>query len=97
MCDESKERRISGRRCDNCLRRDVSQALRTSGRAGLHHLCVTARDGHIQLQGELPSFYEKQLAQQIAMTIPGVDRVFNEAAVRTHRVRMRRIDRRRSA
>ena len=60
----------------------VARALRASGRLTARNLGVLARDGDIVLHGELSTWYEKQIAQEIAMSIDEVRRVRNEAAVR---------------
>lgn len=83
MCEDSELRgHESGRICDTCLGERVARALRTSGRLTARNLGVLARDGDILLHGELSTFYEKQIAQEIAMSIDEVRRVRNEAAVR---------------
>lgn len=83
MCDDSlNQTGEPGRICDTCLGDKVARALRTSGRLTVRDLCVVARGGDVSLRGELPTYYEKQLAQQIAMSIDEVGQVHNEAAVR---------------
>jgi hypothetical protein len=53
----------------------VLNALIASGRGPLAKIKVFAEGDHVRLEGVLPTYYLKQLAQQTAMSIPGVARV----------------------
>jgi hypothetical protein len=43
--------------------------------------CECDEQGVLLLQGQLPSFYEKQLAQEAVARLPGVTQVVNETEV----------------
>jgi osmotically-inducible protein OsmY len=55
----------------------VSLALRETGRLPLIDLDVSVCDQLVLLQGRLPTYYLKQLAQATAMAVPGIERVRN--------------------
>jgi osmotically-inducible protein OsmY len=42
---------------------------------------VCARDGHVVLRGRVPSYYLKQVAQEVALAMPGVLQLRNELDV----------------
>jgi len=39
--------------------------------------CLRVRDGVLILRGQLPSYYHKQIAQELLMQIAGVTRIEN--------------------
>lgn len=80
MCDDRIKR--TGRMCDTCLSEKVTGALHMNGRLRAHRLRVVAQAGNVFLHGDLHSYYEKQMAQQIAMSIDEVGQVRNETVVR---------------
>lgn len=47
----------------------------------LHLVSCQHKDGVLRLIGNVPSFYLKQIAQETAAKIPGVQRVRNELIV----------------
>jgi osmotically-inducible protein OsmY len=59
----------------------VEQALRESGYSPLRNVRVLAILSVVQLQGTVPSYHFKQLAQTTAITVPGVREVQNEVDV----------------
>jgi osmotically-inducible protein OsmY len=61
--------------------RRVADALRRSGQADLSGLRVDARAGQVYLSGSVRSWHAKQLAQELAMHVPGVRRVHNRTFV----------------
>lgn len=75
---------ISTPRCPElsgaCARNAVA-SLRNSGYAPLGSLTCEFCDGTLILSGCVPSFFLKQMAQEVAMRTPGVDRVKNDLRV----------------
>jgi len=69
------------RRPDGLLTRLIRQKLDGSGPTALRTVDVRARQGHVRLEGQVPSYYLKQLAQNIAIQTPGVERVTNHLQV----------------
>lgn len=59
----------------------VRDALAQTRRSWLQRVVVTAEGGTVVLQGQVPSYYLKQMAQAIALALPGVERVRNELRV----------------
>ena len=60
----------------------ILQALDRSGYGQLRRVRVTARpNGRVRLDGSVSSFYLKQVAQTIVLSVPGVARVHNELQV----------------
>lgn len=45
------------------------------------HVQIEATDGNIRLEGTVSSFYQKQMAQELARRVDGVDRVENQLQV----------------
>jgi osmotically-inducible protein OsmY len=60
----------------------VQRAILGTGRGTLQRVAVLADAGHVVLCGRVPTYYMKQLAQQTAMDVPGVDRVENQLLVK---------------
>lgn len=54
------------------LERAIERALDKSGYVQLRELDIRVDDGHVHLQGRLPSYYLKQLAGHIISEVPGV-------------------------
>ncbi|MBT5017517.1 MAG: BON domain-containing protein [Planctomicrobium sp.] len=68
------------------LPKDLVSKVRTSlGRLSYHQLndviCSVDVDNHITLTGHLKSYYLKQIAQTIAVKVPGVEQVTNDILV----------------
>lgn len=59
----------------------VRSALDGTGRTWLRRVSVSVYGGVVLLQGRVPSFYLKQMAQVIVMAVPGVGVVRNELQV----------------
>lgn len=59
----------------------VRSALRATGRPALQNLLVERCAGGIVLWGEVPSYYQKQLAQETAGRLAGKLPILNEIAV----------------
>lgn len=68
-------------RLDSPLASEVSQQLMESGRLRLRNVRVEESQGHVTLKGRVPSYYLKQLAQSIAVSVRGVDEIRNELTV----------------
>jgi osmotically-inducible protein OsmY len=60
---------------------EVERRLRATGHIPLFNLHVVQQGSTVILQGHVPTYYLKQLAQAVAMAIPRVDRVQNELDV----------------
>ncbi len=59
----------------------VTSRLHACGHAPLRSLQVSAIPDAILLQGTLPTFYLKQMAQVLAKSVEGVDLVVNDTVV----------------
>ena len=59
----------------------VQRRLMQAGRPELRRVRVTAGPEGVRLQGRVPSYYLKQLAQASALAVEGVTAVRNELAV----------------
>ncbi len=60
----------------------IDSAIRTNPHLAGRSLQVTAQDGQVVLQGTVHSYYEKQIAQEAARRVEGVDGVANRLVVR---------------
>jgi len=60
---------------------EVRQALRSTGYAALRMVRVFADGQLVTLQGRVPSYYLKQVAQTAAMDVAGVRELHNELEV----------------
>lgn len=63
----------------------VCQALNSSGYHQLRQLKVYFEHGRITLQGRLPTYYLKQVAQCIVLEVEGVREIDNDVTVFGHR------------
>lgn len=59
----------------------VRLALEDCGHPQLRGVHVRARQGHVTLEGCVPSYYGKQLAQAISLNVDGVTTLENRIAV----------------
>ena len=59
----------------------VHQALHASGYGQLRKLQVHCDHGRVTLQGRLPTYYLKQVAQSLVDTVPGVHDIDNDVSV----------------
>ncbi|QDV17656.1 BON domain protein [Gimesia panareensis] len=66
---------------DNQLIAQVKRVLRSSGYAPLAKVRVMAVQGEVCLEGEVPTYFMKQLAQTHVLPIEGVRRLNNELNV----------------
>jgi hypothetical protein len=62
---------------------EAEERLWRSGYLALREVSCLARDGVVYLHGRLPSYYLKQVAQEIAAGVEGAPRVINRIEVRT--------------
>jgi osmotically-inducible protein OsmY len=72
---------IVGNARTSAIRRTAEERLRSSGYLALRDVDCMARDDEVYLQGRLPSYFLKQLAQEIASGVEGVRRVVNRIDV----------------
>ena len=63
------------------IRRMAEERLRDSGYLALREVACIAHDDEVHLHGRLPSYFLKQLAQEIAAGVAGVRRVINRIDV----------------
>lgn len=63
------------------LTQRVATALANSSYSALHDIAPITVDAAVYLRGEIPSFFLKQIAQQIVTRVPGVRNVCNELVV----------------
>ena len=66
---------------DLCLAECVERALRATGYGSLRGIEVTVHARLVILDGRVPSYYLKQVAQTSALAVPGVRRVRNDLDV----------------
>ena len=59
----------------------VERALRATGYGALRDIAVSVHARAIILDGWVPSYHLKQVAQAAVLSVPGVDRVFNDLRV----------------
>lgn len=72
---------LSQRQEDLCLIERVRCALRATGHTPLRGVAVTAHTGFVILGGRVPSYYLKQIAQTIALAVPGARSICNDLDV----------------
>ncbi len=84
---------IAGERCESSslqpshasegmhLVAQVERALCSSGYPSLRSVQVALRDQAVVLQGRVFSYYLKQVAQEMALMVPGVGELRNELVV----------------
>jgi osmotically-inducible protein OsmY len=65
----------------SAIHRTAEERLRRSGYLALRDVACMARDDVVYLHGRLPSYFLKQLAQEIAAGVEGVRRVVNRIDV----------------
>lgn len=66
---------------DHSLQHQVSQALRKTGYAALQGVTCRVQDGIVELSGDVPSFYFKQIAQESLLTLNLVQGLENRLRV----------------
>jgi len=72
---------LTNRPSDQDLERRVFQYLWDRRMPALRELSVEAQCGTVTLSGNVPSFYEKQLCQNICRRVAGVIRFVNDVTV----------------
>jgi osmotically-inducible protein OsmY len=60
---------------------EVARALAASGRLPSDRLKVSTSDGVVKLRGRVGSYYHKQVAQVVALTVIGRRQLVNEIEV----------------
>ena len=71
----------SGASCGTSIGSEAESRLRRSGYLALRDVSCDAHEGMLRLRGHLPSYYLKQLAQEIAFEVEGVRGVINQIEV----------------
>lgn len=66
---------------DAPLREAVTEALQSSPYVGGSRLRIEAGGGRVRLHGDVGTFFEKQMAQEVVRRIDGVDVVENHLQV----------------
>lgn len=74
---QRSETKSNGRRLSNRLQ----QQLGRPGYPALTDVRIEEHGGHVVIRGRVRSYYQKQLAQSIAMQNDGVDTITNELEV----------------
>lgn len=59
----------------------IANQFRTSGRGELRKVTIHEQHGAVTLSGRVPSFYMKQMAQELAVAVQGVQTIRNETIV----------------
>ncbi len=67
---------------DDRLERRIEHALKDVGCHPLRQIRVSSDHGRVTLNGEVPTYYLKQIAQSIAMRFEGVVSLENKLVVR---------------
>jgi len=67
---------------DRDLSREVKKRMRETHCAALHRIRCRVVDGIVELSGEVPSFYSKQIAQEVLLTLDHVQGIQNRLHVR---------------
>jgi BON domain len=67
--------------CDRALHHQVRRTLRGTGYAALQQIDCRVENGIVELSGEVPSFYVKQIAQVVLLALKQVQRVENRLRV----------------
>jgi osmotically-inducible protein OsmY len=55
----------------------IHGALSNSPYVPTKQVTIEANDGHVRLEGQVRSFFQKQMAQELVRRLDGVDRVEN--------------------
>lgn len=66
---------------DETVSRTAESRLRDSSHLFLRHVKCGYDQGRLQLEGKVPSFYLKQLAQSLVQGVQGVERIDNRLTV----------------
>jgi osmotically-inducible protein OsmY len=66
---------------DAQLAQRVAAALQSAGYATVRKIEIDVREGHVRLEGCVPTYFMKQLAQAKALAVQGVQSVQNNLVV----------------
>lgn len=77
----SNDSKITAGQLNACC--PVTEALHRSPHIFMRRVRCELREGLVILHGELASYYQKQMAQEMAMRVPGVELVVNKIEVKT--------------
>lgn len=69
---------------DNQLMARIKRVLRRSGYASLIQIRVIVEQGHVSLEGEVPTYFLKQMAQSQILSVEGVRSLKNALVVTAH-------------
>jgi osmotically-inducible protein OsmY len=69
---------------DNQLMARIKRVLRRSGYAPLTQIRVVAEQGNVCLEGEVPTYFLKQMAQSQILSLEGVRSLKNALVVEGH-------------
>ncbi len=67
--------------CDGSIYHQVGQTLQRTGYAALQRINCRVENGVVELSGDVPSFYFKQIAQEVLLALKHVQRVDNRLRV----------------
>lgn len=67
----------TARPVDGRLAERISRALQSTGRRALLEIEITVQARIVVLRGQVSSYYLKQVAQEIAMTVRGIRQIHN--------------------
>jgi osmotically-inducible protein OsmY len=67
---------------DHDLSIEVNKMLRETGYAALQRIRYHVADGIVELSGDVPSFYFKQIAQEVLLSLNHVQGIENRLHVR---------------
>ncbi len=68
--------------CDDQLLHRLNRAFVASGQPGIQRIHVSVHEGLVALRGTVGTYYQKQLAQETARRVHGVEALTNEIVVR---------------
>ena len=66
---------------DDLLADRIAMQLAETNRPSLRRLSVNVRRGEVTLRGSVGSFYERQVAIQACLELPGIDRLIDAVEV----------------
>lgn len=67
------------------VERRARRRLAEAGYDALRQVCCQFQRGALLLSGDVPSYYHKQLAQEVVRSLPEVGAVVNQITVISHR------------
>lgn len=85
---KTTKRTIQGARREGDLPRRIMETIYRSGRLELRQLTVRNVDGCMILEGEVPTYHAKQVAQVLAGRVQGVDSLRNAIRVNGNSARV---------